>query len=380
MLCLNTQIYSQKFKLYFVIIFFSFISCQDEFLLESIDYNPVMVVDGLITNKPRPYEIKLNVSSPLDYPVYKPVENCIVTIVDNTGMSEILIEKKPGIYVSSESGMQGTIGVSYKLLIVTPEGKEYQTEFQEMKPSVEIESIYAEEVPHGESVLAYPGYQFYLDSKMAQEGDNYFLWSMVETYQYTANYHIFNTMYTDSTLDYYRNVYRCWKTEKVKYFYTGKTTNLVEPIINGQPLHFVGTETKKLQEKYSVVVNQLSIGKESYDFWKRVEDQTSRDNILFQSQPYDIAGNVKNIKDPAELVYGNFTVASVTQKRIFVDPPRQPFYYDDACSINYDLEHIPYNVPTFLISGEQGIGRVFEECVNCTLQGGEINKPDFWIY
>ena len=369
----------RNLQLLFLIIIFG---CQDEFLLETINYEPIMVIDGLITNEVGPYKVKLTLNCPIDDLADTPIERCIVTITDNVGNSEVLREEESGIYTTSEEGIHGIVGNSYKLSIITEDGRKYVTDYSEMKASIEIDSVYKKVVAQDECVSIYdfPGYQFYIATKTAESKENYFLWTMTETYQYTANYLVTEVLYTDSTLEAYKARYRCWKTEKAKYFFTGKTENLVVPKISEQPLHFVGTNTRKLQEKYSLQVNQYILDKESYDFWRNVEEQISSKNFVFLSQPFDIVGNVKNSEDPNEVVYGNFTVASVTKHRIYVDPPHVPTYFDDGCSVNYNIDDLRYGIPAFLVNAQYGVGAVDESCIDCTSKGGELIKPDFWIY
>jgi hypothetical protein len=370
----------KKIKSFLLIFTIILLGCKEEFLLETTNYSPILVVDGMISNEAGLYTVKLSTSSPINTLEKFPYENCIITLYENSDKSEILKENEPGTYVTSEGGIQGSIGKNYSISILTPEGKEYYTEPQEMKEPVEIESVYAELIITEEEDYYYglPGYQFYTDSETASDQDSYLLWNLIETYQYRANYPLWGIINMENiTLEEYKELYRCWKTQNSGYIFTGKTSNLTIPKIIHQPLHFVGTDTKKLQERYSLLLKQYSIGKESYYFWKSIEDQDSEENFLVASQPYNIIGNIKNINNPDESVFGNFTVASVTEKRIFIDAPRVAFYYDDGCSLNFDFK--PY-LPAFLVDIEDwGIAKVNEGCINCTIEGGDATKPDFWI-
>jgi hypothetical protein len=371
-----------KIKNILLILLIITLGCQDEFLLETINYEPIMVVDGLISNEPGPYTVKLSINSPVSNSRNIPFEGCTLTIIDSAGYTEILNETEPGVYVTSEAGMQGVAGNNYKLSIITPEEKKYESEFQEIKTSVGIDSIYAELIYLEESGYVYdlPGYQFYIDTEISETQENYYLWNMIETYQYTANYRVIAAVNVEGTLEYYQNLYRCWKTDNVKYFFTGKTSNLSSSQIIRQPLHFVGTDTKKLQERYSLLTKQYSVNEKTYFFWKSVEDQLSQENFLISTQPYNVIGNIKNIENPNEIIFGNFTVASVTQKRVFVDAPYVTFYYYKSCSMNYSLDLLYQSgKPFFLVDTELGAGAVSDWCIDCTYEGGETNKPDFWI-
>jgi hypothetical protein len=206
---------------------------------------------------------------------------------------------------------------------------------------------------------------------------------MIETYQYHADYKLYG-MYDKwgefqkvgiGMSDIFNDVYWCWKTQNSGYIVTGTTQNLSTPQISKQPILFVGTDTRKLQKRYSLLVNQYTITEEAHSFWKKIEDQSSNDNFLVANQPFKIVGNLKNINNPDESVYGYFTVASADQKRVFVDEPSAPFYYT-ICFVDYEA---PFISNYWVISNEERLGTVYESCLDCTSKGGDIIKPDFWI-
>lgn len=363
--------------------------CKDEFLLESGSYNPIIVVDGYITNEPLPCVVELSISSPVTAFEKIPLTNCTVTLLEDS-ISEILDEIEQGVYRTNQK-IIGAIGKHYSITIQMPNGKKYSSKPQEMKAPLEIESVYASltNIENINYVHGLPGYQFFVTTKLAENQDNFLLWQLEETYQYTSIHELF-AIYDGISLrtaDYdlyneYKSKYRCWKTQNVKTIYTGKTDNLVEPKINDLPLHFVGTDSRRLQERYSVLVKQYSINEQSYYFWKNIQNQIEEENILFATQPYNIPGNIHNIKNPDEIVFGNFTVASVTEKRIFVDAPRVPFYYVTECSTIEDYTNI--TPPVFIVVVEHEtesseLGAVHQACIDCTFNGGSVIKPEFWI-
>lgn len=369
------------------------VGCKEEFLLSFSSDQKTLVIEGGITDKPGPYSIRLSTTLPVNQPLRVPYEDCVVVVSDKSGYSETLNEVEPGVYKTSESGIRGNIGNEYSISVKTPEGNEYQTAFQEMRAPIDIDSVYAEltEQENLDYPFGLPGYQFYTDTKTAS-GDTYILWNMIESYQYNADYKLYALYYygdmffTDRNATdiaaitglNYDTLYTCWKTDAVKNIYTAKTDNLTVPKIKRQPLHFVSTETKKLTVRYGLLLQQYSISKEAYYFWKGIQDQISDESFLYTKQPYNVAGNLKNKKDPGELTLGFFTVASVAEKRVFLDRPNATFYYETG----YTAEPIDLNKkpqPVYLISTEQGMAFVHKDCVDCRTEGGVTYKPDFWI-
>lgn len=371
------------------------LGCKEEFPLEFNSNEKILVVEGGITNKPGPYSVRLSTTLPINQPIRVPFDKCVLTISDNLGHSEILTETSPGVYMTSKDGIQGIIGNEYSLLVVTPDNKVYQTAFEEMKTVIEIDSVYAELTNHEDLSYPYglPGFQFYVDSKPAAEKETYVMWNMVETYKYEADYKLHalfyygDYFYANRSMDTiaqitglnYDTLFTCWKTDPVRHIFTGQIGNLSEQKITHKPLHFVGTETKKLSVKYSLFVQQCSISKDAYSFWESIRDQISDESFLYTKQPYNITGNLKNVDDMEELTFGYFTVASVSEKRVFYEKPNTTFYFKKG----YTAEPIDLNKkaqPVYLVLTDlKGMAFVQKDCVDCRTEGGVIKKPDFWV-
>ena len=371
-----------------ILFIITVIGCREEIILDSNYNSQLLVVDGSITNKPGPYKISLSITSIVRDPQNIPFTGCTVIIHEDSGSSEVLTELEPGNYYTSASGTQGKIGFSYRISILTSDGKEYESDFCEMKEPIEIDSLYVDttNVARQGYVFGLPGYQFYTNSKTAQTPDNYFLWQITETYKYNANNRLhalykYGKIYVQNidTVLGYDTLKTCWKTEKVKNIFTGKTSNLSVPKITNQPLHFVGTDSKRLGERYSFLLEQLTIDEETYTFWQKIQEQISQENILLAKQPYNILGNIRNVNDQSETVLGYFTVASVDQKRMYINKINKPFYFS-TCDIGTDLSNM-FKVagPIYLVLTEEGLGKVHPDCIDCRSEGGDIKKPSFWI-
>lgn len=362
-------------------------SCKEEITLTTRSNEIQMVVDGMITDEPGPYAVTLSVTSPLGQPEHIPLTGCTVTITDDAGYTEILAEHKDGQYLTHSEGIRGQPGREYQLSIQTPGGRHYETPFQKMSPPVKIDSLYSE-VQYTERTDqpgSLPGLQFFTDSEKASAQENYFLWRITETFQYELDYKLYAIYYDGEilinnrdTISGYDSLYTCWKTHDAGTFFTGSTSSLKEAKIVKQPLHFVGTDTKRLSSRYSFLLHQYCIDRETYYYWKNLQEQITGDNFLLAKQPYNPTGNVRNTSDPQETVLGTFTVASVTTKRIFRSRPALPFYLD-SCMVGTDLESMFKTMgPAFLVIGPQGMGKVHKDCIDCRSKGGVPRKPSFW--
>ena len=152
--------------------------CIEEYWPElGIKYENVLVVDGMITSDAGPYTVRLSRSSAVSDAAYLPFTECEVSIQDDRGSNELLTETSSGVYVTNPNGIQGEVGMGYRILITTPQGTRYESDYEEMPAPTGIDSIYyrAEyrEVVDG----SYPtnGLQFYLDTDLTEQDTNYYL-------------------------------------------------------------------------------------------------------------------------------------------------------------------------------------------------------------
>ncbi|MGE0088025.1 MAG: DUF4249 domain-containing protein [Bacteroidales bacterium] len=380
---------------YFIILFIIVIlGCKDEIPLNSVDNRTFLVVEGLITNEPGPYLIKLSSSSALSKPQFIPYTDCSITIYDNNGNSDLLTEKEPGIYYTSDDGIKGIVGNEYKITIVAPDGNEYCTDFQAMKENIGIDSLYAQYTEQEVLGIPYsvPAYQFFIDTEIAQNRESYFLWTITEAYEYDVDREI---QYIETLDQWGRSIIilhdttytafrTCWKIMNLGNVFTGKTNNLNTPVINHQPLHVVTTETKKLTKRYGIVVNQYIIDEQAYVYWNNIQKQSSDVNFINSTQPLTIRGNIKNVDIEEDIVLGYFTVASVSREKLFVNALAGPFYYS-KCIVVIDEEGIvnfkeKIGPPWFFVESDNGVvGITYPDCIDCRTDGGSIEKPNFWI-
>jgi len=122
-----------------VSIFFLLPSCEKVIDLNLNTSASDIVIQGNVYDYAGPYTV--SISKTVDFTqtnVFPPVTNAVVTISDNAGNSETLIQKTEGKYVTST--LRGIPGVTYTLKVVI-QGKTY-TASSTMPKAVNIDSIY----------------------------------------------------------------------------------------------------------------------------------------------------------------------------------------------------------------------------------------------
>ncbi len=361
-------------------------SCVEEYWPELDAYENLLVVEGMISDQPGPYTVKLSLSLGLDDTRKLPVEEAVVIISDDQGNSEVLFQIEPGTYATAEDGIQGVVGRKYALTVTTSDKEAYQSEYEELKAPVGIElvepKIESREVNNSDHSLV--GYQFYVNTSVAERDSLYYLWKLEETYEYNSDFYI-NHIYEGSLEPFMSmdSLFTCWRTEKLADIYTYSATDVEVNQLRNFPINFVSTDSRRLSIKYSLLVKQLVISERAYHFWSSIRDMSVEQGSLYSSVPYQIKGNVTNINDSEEPVLGYFFVAGVSEKRIFVDRPFGVDFYYNECYPDYDAIATvglssPQSYPIYFADLEDGIASAPDACFDCTLKGGTTEIPDFW--
>src|SRR5512145_2625953 len=103
--------------LYIFLILGLAVGCLDPYFPHTNDYVDLPVIEGMITDRPGPYTIRLTHSTAIENMAIKPIQGATVTIFDDLGNQEVLEETEPGIYQTSISGIRGQIGRSYWITV-----------------------------------------------------------------------------------------------------------------------------------------------------------------------------------------------------------------------------------------------------------------------
>jgi len=378
-------------KIFAFLLLLTQVSCVEKYWPDlGGAYQDALVVDGIITNNPGPYTVKLSRSSSVEAPKLLPYTGCYVSINCDDGSTEQLIETEAGVYLSSVFGMQGEIGKKYKIIIYTPNEETYESDFQELKAPVELADVYYEEEIQPSEDLNHnlEGLRFYLDTKTAAQDTNYLLWKMESTYKFESSY-LIRYVYDKRHMSVWPQpdtFYTCWKTDQIPELFTYETEQLSEPVLEHFPLHFVSTEDRDLSIRYSLLVRQFTITNEAFSYWDNLREQNDNQGGMYNKQPYQILGNIKNAKHPDESVMGYFLVAGASEQRIFLDRPSLHFYYWTCELTLADFERVgdlrrtsSSEWPIYLTTDPNGrVAYPDQICLDCREKDGEIEAPDFW--
>ena len=356
-------------------------SCVTQFIPEVEETKEMLVVEGLITNNPNNI-VKLSKSLPLgDKKTAAPLSGCNVWVTDDKNGRFDLFESPKGTYTMHAAGVAGR---KYTLHINTNNSYRNRYTFQsypvELLPVPPVDSIYYEKVPlkpSGPYDNTVDDCQIYINTSDPDNVCKFFRWDFTETWEIRIPF--------SKALN-----NRCWVTEESQEINVKSTAGLSQSYIQHYPLHFITNATDRLKVKYSMLVNQFSVGEEEFSYWEKLKAMTQDIGSLYDVTPASIPNNLYCIENPSEKVLGYFSVSSVKSKRVFISDyfREQPnLYYDcvhDTIYGNYPV--IPgLNVSVWILEYDYGPGAnpaftsitYTRGCADCTVRGTNV-KPSFW--
>lgn len=353
-------------------------TCIDPFDIgDVVNGQPRLVVDGLLTNQTKSHQVRITYSSPtLETFEDEAVRGAQVFIEDEDGNRVDLLEIDEGLYQTPDD-YAGTVGKSYVLHVRTAENVSYRSLPEMMRPVADINAISAqlESRKYLTTIgvlLDEWGMQFYVSTGTGLPEPNFYRWDWEETYEFTA------PLVREMQL----NVPRCFQSGRpFRQLLIGSSQDLTQDRIERQPLTFVSKRTYKLQQRYSLLVEQYSLTERAFNFWSDIEEQRNSDGSLFDPPPSQIIGNMIREDDPNEIVLGYFQVSAVTEKRFFItraEVPREPGGpVGGFGSCVEPVEEVPGGVPSR--GDDNPPPEPPEFCYDCTLiRGTTTERPSFW--
>lgn len=355
------------------------------------EFTPQLVIEGTIAPDDGEQEIVISKTSSPDEPKFIAVSGCGVQVEDEKGNHFNFLESTvAGHYRGRIDNDKVIIGTHYRLLVQTPEGKQYMSSYEELLPCPPIDSLYfnLETKLTNDPSNNLNGLQFYIDFKGNDLDAHFYRLEAIETYEYHSKWPL--TKWQDQNggshelqePDYSNFI--CYKTTKLRNIFDLSTDGFSKNSYSNYKLHFVKDQTQQLQYKYSLLVNQYSMDKKAFQYWEKLRKNNQETADLFGKQPSYVKGNIYNVKDTTDFALGYFGVSTVQSKRIMVHP-FAGLFFDKAqdCKAYKITGPIPrkqllYFATDFDENFESYLGIAAPECIICTLLGGVTQKPSYW--
>ena len=397
-----------KRKITYAILVFSLSwSCLDPYEVNVTNYQDLLVVNALITDEVKNHQIHLSRSVPNLDEIPTVESGALVVITDENNNEEVLTEVAPGLYETDKSQFVAKVGGTYTLSIRTSNGKIYKSEPCLILPKSTITNVHykAGKEWNSDETEELDGLFIQVDGSSYKGG--YVRWLYEEDWKFKVpyptridyDYEIEDWVYKKVEKD------KCWKHFESNGVIIHSFSNQNNAQIKNKEICFVPSEvTDKLSLRYSILVKQLAISKQEFEFWNKLKIASEDVGNIFGTQPFSIKGNIKNVDDEKEPVLGYFQTGSVSSQRLYIDRKEAAklglpiISYNEGCRIDsfkadgesYDsaleiYENMVVNGSYRLYDGIYSensmaiIGLLLTRpvCNDCTLTGTS-QKPDFW--
>ena len=376
------------------------LGCTEQYVLQTNTFEDALVIEATITNELKTQQIKISRTYRFeeDAPTFESGAQVYVTDDLDTQYD---FEESNGIYTST-SQFQALPDRSYRLNIITAQGKTYRSDGQILTPSNDLQSVVASvKTKNGQRGVAITANSFNPDAT-----SQFYRYEYEETYKIkTPNWDssiatVVDSSPNDTIVLVTRDdteIRTCYSTDTSYDIIQTSTVGLSEDRVNFD-FRFISDQNAIISHRYSVLVRQYVQNLEAYTFYKTMKELSSSGSILSQNQPGFFYGNIKSQDNPDEKVLGFFEVASVSSRRIFFnyvdlfpgeDIP--PYFVDCAskifkfCFVSADPE-CRGNQLLSVVRGQdllyfdlQGLyySMVLPPCGDCTTFSSNI-VPSFW--
>ncbi|MEO6284838.1 MAG: DUF4249 domain-containing protein [Dyadobacter sp.] len=268
--------------------------------------------------------------------------------------------------------------VKYRLNIKRKGGGEYQSDYVVVSKTPPIDSLTYKVDTRRNAML------IYVNAHDQTNSTRFYRWKFEETYEYRAAYYSGLDRDRENKIVIARkeDVNLCWRTLESKDIKLGSTIKLNADIIQDLPVNIVDIASNKLYFGYSILVKQYALSREAFEYWTDLAKTTQGTGSLFDPQPSQVTGNIKNKANNKELVFGYFSAAVEQKQRIFI---REQLGASPRCIAPDTIEPADaYKSEAILLNtfrdakGRELVLGSSEICADCRVQGGTTTRPSFW--
>ncbi|WP_439556012.1 DUF4249 domain-containing protein [Dyadobacter sp.] len=369
------------FKLGFFALLLILDSCVEPFSPPEVNsVEKYLVVDGFLNVGQDTSRIELRQTQNVNEPtVNLSVEGAVIAAESETGESYNFTDAGRGLYLLPPQ--QYNENTKYRLRIKLA-GKEYMSEFVEVTKTPAIDSL-TNRFDAGQDAMI-----FYVNTHDPNNNTHFYRWKFEETWEYRSAYYSYLEVVDKKIVTRNKDINQCWGSMRSGSILLGSTIKLSSDIIKDLPLFKVPVSTNKLYIRYSVLVRQYALSREAFEYWTSLSKTTQGTGSLFDPQPSQVTGNIHNVNDSKDLVFGYFSAATEQTKRLTIAPhlgnfPRcmPPDTFDIVCRPNSDRQCALETAALLMSFGGERAEYILgapASCIDCRTQGGTTTKPTFW--
>ena len=372
-----------KFRVFCYGIALFLMSCRTPFIQPNIAApSSYLVVEGVINCGGDSTTIKLSKTVGISSKTtVNPVVGATVMVENNQNSTTWpLVGDGRGNYVTA--GLNLSSAAEYRLSIITPDGR-YVSDYVPVTSTPPVDSV--------GYLLQNGSVELYVNAHDPTNKAVYYRWDYRETWIFHAEY--FSKYIADTVTQTIvprpadKDIYYCFGTDSSSAVLIASTHHLAKSVVYQNPIAHIALSSEKLEQKYSVLVNQYAITADAYTYYENLKNNTEQVGTIFSAMPSQIVGNIHNLTNPSVPAIGYVTATNVQSKRIFISSdalPYVPSIYPYACEpqgVNFDeisvIFFVKPGLETPINIGPKGYIYSSPICADCTVRG-TTKTPSFW--
>lgn len=345
-----------------------------------------LVVDGVITDEPGPYTVKLSLSETIDgfLKYTKSITAKRVTMFDDAGNEEVMREMETGTFQTKAGGIQGVVGRSYYIRIETRDGKIYESLPDKMEPVGNIDSLYYEfeTIEPLDSETRY-GFRFFINSQGQAEGDNLVRWKFTSVFELDTEPKLRLVPCRNGapcacpdpptcsgwTVTRQGDVVKvgdctcctCWVTRHESKPHLGDYQFAANAQARKVEVGYIPLDYYPfLKGKNRAEILQMSLSRQAFDYWKMIQIQKEGAASLFQSPAGKLVTTIFE-KNGAGRALGIFYASSVRKRQRYLT----------KADVKVKFSRVPF------WDCEFGTGRIPQSCLLAYPSSSTQRPPDW---
>lgn len=378
------------------VLFFWLSSCVERYYPDEDDLKTgTLVINAHLNDQSGHQLIEISRSVTLLQPSADPVSGGFAELIREDGEFREFLEERPGYYGCDLDETFLQKGLSYMIHVITPDGHEYESGFDMLRPVPEIDSIYYEvqSASYQTESDSTDGVRFFIDFTYNDEEFEYVRWEVTETYEFhnpDMEAFIWDVDFSYYELPDTSSPRVCYITNTLSEIHSMALSYLDFGIYIKKPFAFVPNiqQEQKLKHKYSVLIRQYSMGEEAFHYWNELKKTSQEQGFLFDRQPALLKSNIHNVNDEEETVLGFFSMSGVVEGRAFAEKPEglDLSLYEWYCfpvvkgpTGWVTREDLPKYYARAWRDGVSTRAEVNKHCVDCRAYKNSTHiLPDFW--
>lgn len=341
----------RNINILYIIFLIAMVSCIDQIpITVDENKNEYLIIDAQLSDANKSHQINLKINGPesTDFQADIPVDDAEIKVIENGAIEYEFLNSGQGRYINQNLEIRE--GNTY-LLRLRYRGILYESTQEQVLPSIpiaEISTLVTTETENNAAgnLVALNFVNIFVNADLPIDENVYLKYRVQGIYTYNENA-------TQSNL----NPKICYVNEIIDLdnIVTVKGEEILDGVLRNQQV-LRKTSDYRFSQNYCLTVIQERISRESYDFWKLVENEYTRTGDIFENPPGVLRGNISEKESTEVSAIGLFSVSSTASMKMLITPAM-------AGNPRSECSGRPSNRPS--------------RCINCqSIFGSSLIKPD----